>query len=177
MEYYKELIKDEQYKKALENIDEEIIKDLQDGINTKYSFREYQKKALNVFHFFNKISKDYTFKYKLFDEKYNNIPFYGFEMATGSGKTILLGSNILYLNKYQKIKNFLIITPNRTIYEKTIKNFDLNDTHCIFSNNRTDTTIQMCNELYYDNFSYYYDCINYFVPLPEDLINDIKNGY
>ncbi len=135
MEYYKELIKDEQYKKALENIDEELIKDLQEGINSKYSFREYQKKALNVFHFFNKISKDYTFKYKLYDEKYDNIPFYGFEMATGSGKTILLGSNILYLNKYNKIKNFLIITPNRTIYEKTIKNFDLNDIHCIFSNN------------------------------------------
>ncbi|HNM04543.1 MAG TPA: DEAD/DEAH box helicase family protein, partial [Leptospiraceae bacterium] len=51
------------------------------------------------------------------------IPFIGYEMATGSGKTVLMGACICYLLE-QGIKNFLIITPKSLdIYNKTIRNF------------------------------------------------------
>jgi hypothetical protein len=51
-------------------------------------------------------------------------PFLGFEMATGSGKTMLMGASIFYVLKKYGIHNFLIITPASTdIYQKTILNF------------------------------------------------------
>ncbi|MCB1144383.1 MAG: DEAD/DEAH box helicase family protein [Leptospiraceae bacterium] len=54
------------------------------------------------------------------------IPCMGFEMATGSGKTVLMGAMILYYNKSLNVKDFLVITPpgNLEIYNKTIRNFE-----------------------------------------------------
>lgn len=51
-------------------------------------------------------------------------PFIGYEMATGSGKTMLMGASIYLLNKKYGVKNFLIIAPSSLdIYQKTIRNF------------------------------------------------------
>jgi type III restriction enzyme len=51
-------------------------------------------------------------------------PCFGVEMATGSGKTMLMGLQIYYLYRCHGIKNFLIITPSSIeIYKKTIQNF------------------------------------------------------
>ncbi len=51
-------------------------------------------------------------------------PFLGFEMATGSGKTAVMGAAMYHLHKTRGIRNFLIITPASTdIYEKSIRNF------------------------------------------------------
>ena len=84
-------------------------------------------------------------------------------------------------NKYMRIFIFvvlLIFTCYISINMYLTNNsFESTQRIILTIDNRTDTTIQMCNELYYDNFSYYYDCINYFVPLPEDLIIDINYGY
>ena len=42
-------------------------------------------------------------------------------MATGSGKTMLMGASIFYVFKKYGIRNYLIITPASTdIYQKTI---------------------------------------------------------
>ena len=46
-----------------------------------------------------------------------------FELATGVGKTRLMGAFIAYLNEAHGIKNFMVIAPNLTIYEKLIADF------------------------------------------------------
>lgn len=48
-----------------------------------------------------------------------------FALATGVGKTRLMGAFIAYLYTQHNIKNFFIVAPNTTIYEKLKK--DLSD--------------------------------------------------
>ena len=49
-----------------------------------------------------------------------------FALATGVGKTRLMGAFIAYLYTHYDIKNFFVVAPNTTIYEKLKK--DLSDT-------------------------------------------------
>lgn len=49
-----------------------------------------------------------------------------FALATGVGKTRLMGAFIAYLYTQHNIRNFLVVAPNTTIYEKLQK--DLSDT-------------------------------------------------
>ncbi|GEM_PF-3528294 len=136
MDFYKELQKDPVYKKAIENKEQPFIDYLKERINNKFPFRYYQKEALSVLHLFLSEKPDFSYRTGVNEQIGPKvIPFYGFEMATGSGKTILIAANIVYLYETKKIKNFLIITPTKTIYNKTIKNFDINDQKCMFSSN------------------------------------------
>jgi len=133
--FYERLRKDETYKRMLQQIDQDFINELERY--TSHDFRYYQKQALAVFDFFQKVRRDqYTFKDELYEREFadGTIPFYGFEMATGSGKTLLIGSLILYLHKYHNYRNFLVITPGTTIYKKTISNFEMMNKKCVFSN-------------------------------------------
>ena len=50
-----------------------------------------------------------------------------FALATGVGKTRLMGAFIAYLYTQHGIKNFFVVAPNTTIYEKLKR--DLNDTN------------------------------------------------
>ncbi len=52
-----------------------------------------------------------------------NFPSICFSLATGVGKTRLMGAFMVYLYKEKNIKNFMIIAPNLTIYNKLIKDF------------------------------------------------------
>lgn len=121
-----------------------FLKDLAEGV-TKYPFRYYQKEAIYTLHSIYKQaidvckSPDDIQKNLLRQKGYQHIkpllekvnketgqlaPFIGYEMATGSGKTMLMGATVYYLNKYHNVKNFLIVTPSSTeIYKKTIRNF------------------------------------------------------
>ena len=121
-----------------------FLKDLAEGV-TKYPFRYYQKEAIYTLHSIYKQaidvckSPDDIQKNLLRQKGYKHIkpllekvnketgqlaPFIGYEMATGSGKTMLMGATVYYLNKYHNVKNFLIVTPSSTeIYKKTIRNF------------------------------------------------------
>lgn len=121
-----------------------FLKDLAEGV-TKYPFRYYQKEAIYTLHSIYKQAIDVCRspveiqKNLLRQKGYNHIkpllekvnketgqlaPFIGYEMATGSGKTMLMGATVYYLNKYHNVKNFLIVTPSSTeIYKKTIRNF------------------------------------------------------
>jgi len=133
--FYERLKMDETYKKMLQQIDQKFIAEI-DGYMA-HDFRYYQKQSLTAFDFFQKAHREqYVFKDELYEREFadGTIPFYGFEMATGSGKTLLIGALILYLYKYHNYKNFLIITPGTTIYDKTISNFDMMSTKCVFSN-------------------------------------------
>ena len=121
-----------------------FLKNLAEGV-TKYPFRYYQKEAIYTLHSIYKQAIDVCkspediqknllrqkgYKHiKPLLEKINKetgqlAPFIGYEMATGSGKTMLMGATVYYLNKYHYVKNFLIVTPSSTeIYKKTIRNF------------------------------------------------------
>ena len=54
-----------------------------------------------------------------------NFPSLCFALATGVGKTRLMGAFITYLYLAKKIKNFFVLAPNLTVYNKLIK--DLSD--------------------------------------------------
>lgn len=121
-----------------------FLKGLAEGI-TKFPFRHYQKEAIYTLHSIYKQaidvcnSPDEIQKNLLRQKNYEHIvpllekvcedsnkkaPFIGFEMATGSGKTMLMGASVYYMNKIHGTRNFLIVTPSSTeIYKKTIRNF------------------------------------------------------
>ncbi|MBD7912944.1 DEAD/DEAH box helicase family protein [Clostridium cibarium] len=56
-------------------------------------------------------------------DKEFNFPSFCFSMATGLGKTRLMGASIYYLYKTKGYKHFFILAPGNTIYEKLKKEF------------------------------------------------------
>jgi type III restriction enzyme len=55
-----------------------------------------------------------------------DFPSLCFALATGVGKTRLMGAFIAYLNQAKGIKHFFVLAPNLTIYNKLIKDFQPN---------------------------------------------------
>ena len=91
--------------KALEKTD--VLKNL----NPVFAIREYQKEALGRFYYY---VEEYHQKQKPIHLMFN--------MATGSGKTLIMAANILYL--YQKgYRNFIFFTRLGNIIQKTKANF------------------------------------------------------
>ena len=56
-----------------------------------------------------------------------------FALATGVGKTRLMGAFISYLHEAHGVKNFVVIAPNLTIYEKLIADFTPGTPKYVFS--------------------------------------------
>lgn len=52
-----------------------------------------------------------------------DFPSLAFSIATGIGKTRLMGAIIAYLYLRKGIRHFFILAPNLTLYEKLIKDF------------------------------------------------------
>lgn len=52
-----------------------------------------------------------------------DFPSFTYALATGVGKTRLMGAMIAYLYYTKGLKDFFILTPGETIYTKTINNF------------------------------------------------------
>ena len=63
-------------------------------------------------------------KYPIFREFERDFPSITFALATGVGKTMLMAAFITYLYTNHEIKNFFIIAPNLTVYNKLIKDFN-----------------------------------------------------
>ncbi len=61
-----------------------------------------------------------------------DFPSFCFALATGVGKTRLLGASIYTLYKEKGYKNFFVIAPNKTIYEKFIRELNEKDEKYIF---------------------------------------------
>ncbi|MFH1776316.1 MAG: DEAD/DEAH box helicase family protein [Candidatus Omnitrophota bacterium] len=81
------------------------------NLNPAFSVREYQKEALGRFYYY---CEEYHQKQKPIHLMFN--------MATGSGKTLIMAANILYL--YQKgYRNFIFFTRLGNIIQKTKANF------------------------------------------------------
>jgi len=69
------------------------------------------------------LEKHINAKYPIFKEFERDFPSLTFALATGVGKTRLMGAFMLYLYRNFGIKNFFIVAPNLTIYEKLKKDF------------------------------------------------------
>lgn len=67
--------------------------------------------------------KNIKSKYNWFNNFDRDFPSLCFSLATGVGKTRLMGAFISYLYITKNIKNFMIIAPNITIYNKLRKEF------------------------------------------------------
>ncbi|MDN6327664.1 MAG: DEAD/DEAH box helicase family protein, partial [Alkalibacterium sp.] len=79
--------------------------------NLKHDLRPYQEHALSQFIFTQETDQaDLSFNHLLF------------HMATGSGKTLVLASNILYLYKEQNKQNFIFFVNSDAILKKTKDN-------------------------------------------------------
>lgn len=89
-------------------IDKEIIENL----NQKFPLREYQKEAFQLFRCY--FENNFSFK------KIPNAVL--FNMATGSGKTLLMAGLISYLYK-KGYRNFLFFVNSNNIIDKTKDNF------------------------------------------------------
>lgn len=60
---------------------------------------------------------------KEFEEFERSFPTYTFALATGVGKTRLMGAFVAYLYLVYNIQHFLIVAPNLTIYQKLFEDF------------------------------------------------------
>lgn len=90
----------------LPNVDSFII----DNLNPNFELRPYQKEAISRFDFY------WHSKHK------QNPTHLLFHMATGSGKTIIMASSIIYLYR-QGYRNFLFFVNSNNIIQKTKDNF------------------------------------------------------
>jgi superfamily II DNA or RNA helicase len=135
-----------------------IFNSVRAGI-TSYPLREYQMEALYVLDYLLKCSPKEPHKKHLLEEVDDVAktlsPFLSFEMATGSGKTMLMGASIYLLNQKFGIKNFLIITPASTdIYAKTIRNFQSSGSDSIWASNGPFRFNLITGDNYADNLFY-----------------------
>lgn len=91
-------------------IQKEIPKIIKENLNPKFELREYQIEAIS------------RFEYYLQDRKRIFPTQLLFHMATGSGKTLLMASNIISLYK-KGYRNFLFFVNSNNIIKKTKDNF------------------------------------------------------
>jgi len=128
--FYDLVSQDQQYKIAVGSPSPKIIENY-DKIQhlLKFALRPYQVEALSAFQLFWKDKFDSrSLKQKTLqqgkddDDKIDEWNKVGFEMATGSGKTLLMGAAILDLY-HRGFRDFLILTPNTILFDRTIENF------------------------------------------------------
>ena len=94
---------------SLRNPQEKSLKILEDIINdTNLVKNRNIEEILNVIHS----------KYPICTDFERNFISLTFALATGVGKTRLMGAFITYLYTNYGIKNFLVVAPGTTIYEK-----------------------------------------------------------
>lgn len=128
--FYDLVSQDQQYKIAVGSASPKTIQNF-DKIQhlLKFNLRPYQMEALRAFQLFwndgfdsRSIKQRTLQETKDDDDKPVQWHKVGFEMATGSGKTLLMGATILDL-WHRGHKDFLILTPNTILFDKTIENF------------------------------------------------------
>lgn len=61
-----------------------------------------------------------------------DFPSLCFALATGVGKTRLMGAFIAYLYRAERIRHFFVLAPNLTIYDKLIRDFTPNTPKYVF---------------------------------------------
>jgi type III restriction enzyme len=71
-------------------------------------------------------------QFKTLQDFERDFPSLCFALATGVGKTRLMGAFIAYLFQAYKIKHFFVLAPNLTIYDKLISDFTPNTPKYVF---------------------------------------------
>lgn len=135
-----------------------IFNSIETGI-TRHTLREYQMEALYILDYLLRCGENRPEKKALLEEidkdTKKQAPFLSFEMATGSGKTMLMGACIYFLNQKFGINNFLIITPASTdIYQKTIRNFTIGGYESVWANDTPFTFNLISGDNYTQNLFY-----------------------
>lgn len=128
--FYDLVSQDQQYKIAVGSVTPKTIQNFSKIQHLlKFGLRPYQMEALRAFQLFlNDEFDSRSIKQKAIQESKDDddksVQWHkvGFEMATGSGKTLLMGATILDL-WHRGHKDFLILTPNTILFDKTIENF------------------------------------------------------
>ena len=96
---------------SLRNPQEKSLQILDDILKSTNLMNEYNQDNINNLKVINS-------KYPIFTEFERAFTSLTFALATGVGKTRLMGAFITYLYTNYNIKNFLVIAPSTTIYEK-----------------------------------------------------------
>jgi type III restriction enzyme len=71
-------------------------------------------------------------EFKTLDDFEREFPSLCFALATGVGKTRLMGAFVSYLHLAHGINNFFVLAPNLTIYNKLIADFTPNTAKYVF---------------------------------------------
>lgn len=96
---------------AMEQFNDELPSYITNNLNPNFEIRDYQKEAFNRFDFYLNTYKKRVRPTQLL-----------FQMATGSGKTLIMAGCILQLYK-QGYRNFIFFVDSTNIIEKTKDNF------------------------------------------------------
>jgi type III restriction enzyme len=114
------------------------------NISNRLSLREPQRKSLEILSDITdlisiKEKNDLEETLNCLQQKFPNVkgfdrefPSLCFSLATGVGKTRLMGAFITYLYSAHHIKNFFVLAPNLTIYNKLISDFTPNTPKYVF---------------------------------------------
>jgi len=112
-----------------------VSENLLNQINARLSLREPQKESLRrLVDVLDRVTPDKEINlpaalaavqtaYPTVTDFERDFPSLCFALATGVGKTRLMGAFIAYLYETGRSKNFFVLAPNLTIYEKLIKDF------------------------------------------------------
>ncbi|MEA2049809.1 MAG: DEAD/DEAH box helicase family protein [Campylobacterota bacterium] len=145
-------------------IEDKKLSYVNDNLNPKLELREYQNKAFNRFYF-----------YYNGDMKPSNNIHLAFNMATGSGKTVIMSGLILYLYN-QGYRNFLFFVNRGQIVEKTKDNFINSNSNKYLFNEKIIINNKEVKIKAVDNFSYSSsDDINICFTTIQGLFSDIHN--
>jgi len=140
-----------------------------DNLNPKLELRPYQKEAFTRFYLY--YENDDVYEYI---KPQNNIHL-NFNMATGSGKTVIMSGLILYLYK-QGYRNFLFFVNRGQIVEKTKDNFINSSSTKYLFNEKIMIENREVKIKTVDNFSYANsDDINICFTTIQGLFSDIHN--
>ncbi|MGI0094105.1 MAG: DEAD/DEAH box helicase family protein, partial [Nitrosotalea sp.] len=107
-----------------------------------------------------------------------DFPSFTFSLATGVGKTRLMGAMISYLYHAKGLKDFFILTPGETIYTKTIDNFTASSKKYVLQGL---TDFPVFNLVTGENYTYadfgnkLFDSINIYVFNIQKIFNERKD--
>lgn len=140
-----------------------------DNLNRKIELREYQKEAFKRFYWYFE-----TDDVEAYVKPKNNLHLC-FNMATGSGKTVIMGGLMLYL--YNKgYRNFLFFVNRGQIVEKTRDNFINRSSSKYLFDDKIVINNKEVRVNTVDNFSYSnWDDINICFTTIQGLFSDIHN--
>lgn len=142
---------------------------VEDNLNPKLELREYQKDAFRRFYLYQETDnvEEYV--------KPTSNTHLCFNMATGSGKTVIMSGLILYLYK-QGYRNFLFFVNRGQIIEKTKDNFLNKASRKYLFNQKIIIDNKEVKVKSVDNFSYSSDDdINICFTTVQGLFSDIHN--